>query len=397
MLQYNAPNDEKSSIDMGGNAEQMNTFSWIRKALIDAQKEQYFTQLADTTSMPKHYGKKLKKYHYMPLLDDRNINDQGIDAQGVTIVDGNLYGSSKDIGTITSKLPMLSETGGRVNRVGFSRIMLEGSIVNMGFFTEFTQDSIDFDSDSELMSHLSRELVNGASEMSEDILQMDLLAGASTVYYTGAAVSDITMSGEGVGGPSVVTYEDLMRLGITLDDNRTPKQTKIITGSRMQDTRTISNGRIAYIGSELIPTLRKMEDLHGDPAFIPVHQYAAGGNTVRGEIGSVDQFRFVVVPEMLHWSGAGAVVGANPGYRDDGSNYNIYPILVVGDESFSTIGFQTSGASAKFNITTKMPGKEMATRDDPYGKIGFSSIEWWYGSLILRSERIALLKTLADV
>lgn len=396
MLQYKAPNDEKSSIDMSSNSEQMNTFFWLRKALIEAAKEQYFTQLADTTTMPKHYGKTLKKYHYMPLLDDRNINDQGIDANGVTIADGNLYGSTKDIGRIVSKLPMLSETGGRVNRVGFSRFEIEGSIVNMGYFTEFTQDALDFDSDPELMSHLSRELVTAASEMSEDILQIDLLTGAGTVYFTGDATADDEISGEGTA-PSVFTYEDLMRLGITLDDNRTPKQTKVITGSRMVDTRTISNGRVAYIGSELIPTIRKMKDLHGDAAFIPVHMYAAGGTVLRGEIGSVDQFRFVVVPEMLHWAGAGAAVTNNAGYREEGGRYNIYPILVVGNESFSTIGFQTTGASAKFNVITRMPGKDQANRSDPYGKMGFSSIQWWYGSLLLRPERIAIMKTVAEI
>jgi N4-gp56 family major capsid protein len=61
----------------------------------------------------KNYGKKIKKYLYLPLLDDRNINDQGIDATGATIANGNLYGSSKDVGTIVGKLPTLTEHGGR--------------------------------------------------------------------------------------------------------------------------------------------------------------------------------------------------------------------------------------------------------------------------------------------
>ena len=155
----------------------------------------------------KNMGKEIKLDHYMPMLDDQNLNDQGIDAAGVTITgtqryvtfpaltftvanagkaaaaaavndnidnngvaatiatagtdgsggsglatitltkrqikfatavkadavvaldagvtvqigSGNLYGSSKDIGTISGKLPALSETGGRVNRVGFKR------------------------------------------------------------------------------------------------------------------------------------------------------------------------------------------------------------------------------------------------------------------------------------
>lgn len=59
--------------------------------------------------------------------------------------------------TITTRLPALTENGGRVNRVGWTRKELVGSIAKFGFFTEFTQESFDFDSDSELYGHLSRE------------------------------------------------------------------------------------------------------------------------------------------------------------------------------------------------------------------------------------------------
>ena len=125
MLNYNAPADgQKSSIDASSNSDQLNTFYWLKKSLIDARKDQYFMPLASVENMPKHYGKTMKCYHYLPLLDDRNVNDQGIDASGATIANGNLYGSSRDIGTITSKLPVLTEHGGRVNRVGFSRVLL---------------------------------------------------------------------------------------------------------------------------------------------------------------------------------------------------------------------------------------------------------------------------------
>ena len=147
MLNYNAPIDgQKSSID-GAGSDQMNSYYWLRKSIITARKEQFFMQLAPTVNMPKHFGKTIKVHEYVPLLDDRNINDQGIDANGATIVNGNLYGTSKDIGYITSKLPVLTENGGRVNRVGFTRLSREGSIHKFGFFYEFTQESLDFDSD----------------------------------------------------------------------------------------------------------------------------------------------------------------------------------------------------------------------------------------------------------
>lgn len=394
--QYNDPAGGTPSGIEGAGSSQMNTFFYQRKALIEAQKEMYFTPLADVTSMPKHYGKTIKAYHYIPLLDERNVNDQGIDAAGASIADGNLYGSSKDVGSISGKLPTLTETGGRVNRVGFTRIQREGSIEKFGFFTEFTQESMDFDSDEELYSHISRELVTGATQLTEAVLQKDLLAGAGVVVYAGDATDDITVSGES-GDPAEVVYEDLMRMARILNDNRTPKQTKVITGSRMIDTKTINSGRILYIGSELESTVKGMVDLFANEAFVPVHKYGNAGTIMNGEIGTVDQFRIVVVPEMLHWAGAGAAVTVNPGYEDDGTNYNIYPMLCVGDGSFTTIGFQTGGKMMKFKITTKMPGKETADRSDPYGETGFSSIKWYYGAMILRPERLALIKTLAKV
>ena len=409
MLNYNAPADgNKSSID-GANSDQMNTFWWLKNAIIESRKEQYFMPLATVTNMPKHYGKTIKVYEYVPLLDRRNVNDQGIDANGVTIVDGNLYGSSKDIGTIEGKLPLLTENGGRVNRVGFTRLELEGSIHKFGFFYEWTQESMDFDSDDGLKDHLSRELMNGAVQLTEAVLQKDLLAAAGVKLYAGAAllIGDVTgeVTPAGGGAPaipaSIVSYRNLMRLDQILTDNRTPRHTTVISGSRLIDTRVIAAARVMYVGSEIVPLLKEMKDLFGNKAFIEIQHYADAGNVLNGEIGSIDHFRIVQVPEMLHWAGAGAEVDVNPGFRSTlvsgVEHYDVFPMLVIGNDSFSTIGFQTDGKTVKFTVLTKMPGRETADRNDPFGETGFSSIKWYYGILVKRPERIGLIHTVAPV
>ena len=455
---------------------QLASHYYEKKALIEIRKEQYFSQLADTQAMPKNMGKKIKRFHYIPLLDEANINDQGIDAAGATIAtseyyvtlpniltvanaskaalvtaindnaqgvnnaplvvatagadgsggaglalitltanpvkfltlakanvviaanvgavlrqgSGNLYGSSKDIGTISGKLPALSEVGGRVNRVGFKRKELEGSLEKFGFFDEYTQESLDFDSDAELQTHIHREMLNGANEITEDALQIDLLTSAGVIKYAGNATQNSEMD-----VADLVSYGDLMRLGIDLDNNRTPKQTTVITGTRMIDTRVIPAARVLYMGSELLPTVKAMKDLHNNPAFIPVEKYAAGGNTVTGEVGAIDQFRLVVVPEMMKWAGAGAATAGDTTSYSTSSRFDVFPMLCVGDASFTTIGFQTDGKSVKFKITHKAPGAETADRTDPYGETGFMSVKWYYGFMVLRPERIGLLKTVA--
>ena len=363
---------------------------YLKKALIEARKEQYFGQLADVTSMPKHMGKTLKKYHYIPLLDDANINDQGIDATGSVTVNGNLYGSSKDAGSIPDKMPTLTENGGRVNRVGFTRVEIQGTIQKYGFFDEYTQESVDFDTDEDLRMHINREMVNGAMEISEDLLQLDLLDAAGVERFPGDA-TDVS----GVNSDAALEYVDFLRLSIDLDNNRTPKQTKMITGTRMVDTKTISGGRVMYCGTELIPTLEAMTDFHGNPAYIPVHQYAAGGTVLTGEQGAIGNFRIVVVPEMMKWAGAGAVETGDA--YETGGNADVFPLLVVGDGSFSTIGFQTDGKTVKFSIKHAAPGSTESYANDPYGETGFMSIKFYYGILIQRAERIAIMYSAATM
>lgn len=389
---YNNPNSVASTIDAGTNSQQLQVFHWLKKALIDAKKEAYFSQLADTINMPKHFGKTIKRYQYYPLLDDRNVNDQGIDASGATISNGNLYGSSKDIGTIAAKLPTLTENGGRVNRVGFARTVREGTFQNYGFFYEWTQDAMNFDSDAELRSHLAEELVKGAVEMQEDLLQMDLLSVAgSTVVYSGSAQSAADLDDS-----NMISWKSLQRLDRLLTDNRTPMQTKIITGTRLVDTKVIAGGRVAYCGPEMVAYLETLVDNFGNPAFTSVEHYAAGTHVMTGEVGAIGKFRIIQVPEMQKWAGVGATASKTD-YFSTAGKYDVFPFLVVGDDAFNTIGFQTDGKSAKFSIITKEPGRETADRDDPYGKKGFSSLQFWYGFLVNRPERIGMIKSVLPV
>lgn len=391
-MQYKNPTGGQAS-SMG---TQFRTDLFYAKALTEAAKEQYFSQKADVRAMPKNMGKAIKQYHYMPVLDDRNINDQGLDAAGAVIADGNLYGSSKDVGTISSKLPTLSENGGRVNRVGFTRLDLEGTIQKYGFFDEYTAESMNFDTDAELEMHITREMIFAANEINEDLIQIDLLNAADVIRFPNAVAAVNQMTGEGTA--SVVDYEDFMRLAIDLYNNRCPKHTTIVKGSRMTDTKTINDALYMHIGSELLPTIKKMTDTFGNPAFVAARHYADATEIAVGEIGAIGDFRIILVPEMMNWAGAGAAVGTNPGYRATGGNYDVFPLLVVGDQSFTTIGFQTDGKQVKFKIKHVKPESDSAySSQDPFGEKGYMSIKWYYGFMALRPERIALMYSVAEI
>ncbi len=400
-MNYNDPaGGTKSTVDTGSNSRQINVEYWHKKTLTELPKESYFGQLATAKNMPKHMGKKMSFYHVLPILSDENINDQGLDATGASYANGNLYASSKDVNTIASKIPVLGELGGRKNRVGMTRKLVEGTMEKIGFFMEFSRDALDFDTDDALYGHYSSEMIKAAHEIQEDLLQIDLLNGAGVARFSGIATDDDEIIGEGAT-ISEVTYGDLQRLAKDLSDNRTPKQTQVITGSRMIDTKTVAAGMYMYVGSDMVATLTRMQDYHNNPAFIGVEHYAhtgvMGANSINGEIGKVGEFRIIQVPEMMKWEGVGAVeTNANAGYQATGGNYDVFPMLVVGSEAFSTIGFQVDGKKTKFSIKHSFPGDDISySKENPYGEEGFMSIKFWYGTIIQRPERIGLIKTVA--
>ena len=318
---------------------------------------------------------------------------------------GNLYGSSRDIGTITSKLPELSETGGRVNRVGFTRKQITASIVNRGFFFEWTKDAMNFDSDAELKMHLTREAVRGASQINEDVLYITLVNNAGVNYFAGSATSIATITGEVDDATAAVpSYVDLLNLDIELTNNKCPRDTKVIDGSRMIDTKTVRAARYMFISPDVEISFRAMTDLAGNPAFVDVKDYTNANKdgkyiqALNGEIGAVGPFRIVVHPNAVMRSGAGAKVTANAaGLRNDGNKYDVYPCLVVGSEAFTHVGFEFgAGTKGKFKTNTKMP-EENRDRQDPFGKVGFTAIEFWNGVMIEFPERVAVYNVAAKL
>ena len=382
-----------NTTDTGSIKKQLINDYWIRESMIEAAKTQTFAKLGTQRNLAPNNGKFLKQYVWMPLLDDRNINDQGIDANGVYYANGNMYGSSKDISTISGKLPVIGENGGRYNRVGFTRNVIEGTIHELGYFFEITEDAMQFDSQSDLLQHMHREAMRGASEIVEDVMQLELINGAGIDYYCGGATSNATMNNDGTT-PCELTYKDLLKLRQTLVDNKVPKTYKMFTGSQNTDTRTVAGGWTIYCQPELRTTLMTMLDLFNNPAFIPVEKYAAGGNIVENEIGRILEFRFVEVQEMLRWENAGAAISNNDAtYISDGTNYTVFPLLIIGEDSFVNINFR--GGKNNYRIYQQMPGQGAASADDPFGKHGWWSIQWWYGTMITRPDRLICIHTLA--
>jgi N4-gp56 family major capsid protein len=388
----------ENGYDANGNFEtkavQLVPYAFMRKAILDTKYQRRFQQLATTVEMPMHSGKSMQMYRYYPLIDDRNMNDQGIDANGLLMQldentktgSGNLYGSSRDPGVIKDRMPWGREGGGRINRVGFTRTTIKGDLKKLQFFWEYTEDTLSFDSVKEHYKYITTLTAEACNKTIEDLIQIDLMDNAGVTFFGGTATSK-----DQLDNTSTLTYDLFVKMNQKANSNDVPTQTKMITGSRKTDTRVIPNARVVYAAQELMPDIERMKDYHDKQAFISVEHYASAGNILEGEAGKVGKFRIVEIDDMVR-GGKGAS-GAQEGfYAEPTGEYSVFPLIMVGKDSFNAITLQGSngslGSKFKWRVISKKPGFATADFHDPYGENGFYSVRMYYGSIFLRPERI---------
>ena len=406
---------------------QINDKFWSKVAIKEARKMRVFSQLGDKLVQPKNYGDKLVKYHELPIIHALNVNDQAIDANGVSLVsgkwyaydsagamtgntggyatkelakaaagatgsiksgNGNLYGGDTDFAVIKGSFPALSEEGGKVNAVGMKRLVLEANVTEFGFHIPFTKKMLDMDTETGLLAKMSMEVGEAQGEIREKQIAVGLLSASEINRVYAGDASTIAQMGAG----DVVGFTDIRGMEQSLKLARSPKQTKMIDGSTKVGTVVVGAGYAAYVGQELYPVLEDME--HGGvKVWRPVESYAAAGTIMEGEIGKISATRFIEVEEMPKYAGAGASTtdatddtGVENMYTS-GDKYDVFPILYVGSDSFGTIGFEGDVA----RVNTIMPTAD--AHNDVFGKKGAVAISWYFGMLIYRPERIRQILT----
>jgi len=402
----------------------------------EGRNTRIFTPLGSTEVQPKYRGDKLFKYVEVPIIDERNINDKGIDANGAKLTtgkwyaydangtmigeydtlheakgaagsetvlsgNGNVFGGDTDFAVIKgASFPALRETGGLVNRLGITRLEVEASVSEYGYYMDFTKRELDMTDEPKLLTKYAKRLGEAISEIQERQVEIGLLeAGSVNAFYAGDANSKSEL---GIG--DIVSLSSFRKMQEYMKKARVKAQTKMVDGSQKVDTVVVGKGYYAFYPQGLLTTLEEAKDGDGIKVFRPVESYADGAGFVHEfETGKISNTRLVEVPFMSVFKGEGEKTdadgedGADAGSEnyesstgaDGEERYDVYPILYVGDDSFATLAFQGDNAQVQHELPKIIPGI------DPYGKNGVISCSFYSGLLVYRPERIAVLNTLA--
>ena len=411
-------------------------------AIRESRRSNHFSQLAKYTKMKRGHGDTYKKERKFPILHANNINEQGVDASGLKLVngkwysydaagartehateaaakaqaaadgtgrymsgEGNLYGSSKDFFRQVGAIPTLREEGGVVNSVGSKRTILTAKIKPFSLSETFSQQELELDGDTKLKAELTMELGRLHGEVREMLIRNDLITqGLTNAVYCGTATSLDT-----INELCVVDYDTLRKFQSKLDKLRVPMDSKILTGDVKIGTKIINAARYLVIPQELERTIEDIK-LDGERVFMPVASYI-GNNAVRvndrdtdlnvatGEIGAIGKFRFISDLDMPIFTGAGedSTDGADndgDGTEDSGAglsvtdgHYDAAPILSIGAGCFEVLGLDGVDAKVRYAAPMIIPNV------DNTGETGVVSVRWYYGMLFNKPEQVNCLVT----
>jgi len=260
------------------------------------------------------------------------------------------------------------------------------------------------------------------------LIQLDMLT-TTTAMFSGTATSLLTVGTDagGTTAPAIagtnddlakVSY-DLIRKGVRkLVRNRAEKSTSIVVGSTKIDTRTVNKAFYAIIGPEIkfdLENLTRGTTYETEYVYVPAYKYADAANLAEGEVGAMNDVRFIESESQVAYLGAGALIphATVPGtdgdyvgslsytlhdaasaaalntftggsdYADATARFDVFPILFPTKGSFATVGLKGNG---KIKFNSQAPSK--IELSNPYGTQGFFSYNMWYAGLILREERL---------
>jgi len=390
-----------------------------------------YAQFADRRSMPQKMGATYKVSKWLHIFD-RLTTDGDFASKG--------YLSARNIVDVSAGLAAaaLAEGAGAVNKKTIAKVTISTDFARYGEMIDYT-DEVELFAEDQVQVHYREELGLLANRRSEDLIQLDMLT-STNMMYAGVATSIQTIGDELPSDAGAVAGDDddlirvsydLIRKGVKkLVRNRAQKNTSIVSGSTKVDTRTVNKAFYAIVGPEVKYDLESVVKgtvaANGttEYAYVPAYKYADASNLAEGEVGAMNDVRFIESESAVVYRGAGGLTpstvvdgdgeyGAGAGalavteldaaaataldafvdtangfvdydgYTDSDERFDVFPILFPTKGSFATVGLKGNG-KIKFNAQ----GPSKIELSNPYGTQGFFSYNMWYAGIILREERL---------
>lgn len=207
-----------------------------------------------------------------------------------------------------------------------------------------------------------------------EALRFNVLKAGTNVFYAGAVASRTLIT-------TAVTLQDQRRVTTALNRQNAKKITNVVGSTPDFNTKSVEASYMAVCHPDLESDLRNI------PGFKVVADYGPHTSPMEGEIGSLEQVRYLTSTMMVPWPDAGGAKG--PMRSTSGTSCDVYPILIFGRDAFGIVPLKGASAMTPMVVNPKpSPG-------DPLGQRGTIGWKLWTGTVILQDAFMARLEVAA--
>lgn len=231
---------------------------------------------------------------------------------------------------------------------------VSATVKEYGGFFELTKFVMDFAEDP-VMANMIKSAGEQAAYTAEAVTYGVLKAGTNVFYANGAARASVNT-------PISLTKQKAVTRALAAQ--KAVMKTGVLDGSPKFATKPIEPAFIAVGHTDLDADIRAL------PNFVPAAQYGTRSLISPMEIGSVENVRYVLSPDLGAIADAGGALGGSGSnmLSTSGVNADVYPILYFGEDAFGVVALKGEDA------VTPMVVQPKPTQGDPLGQRG--SVGW---------------------
>jgi N4-gp56 family major capsid protein len=193
-------------------------------------------------------------------------------------------------------------------------------------------------------------------------------AGTAVYYANGTARTDVN---------TPITLGKQRAVLRSLKALKAQKITRSLSPSSDYGTRAVEAAYVAVAHTDV------ESDIRGLAGFKTVAEYGTRSPISEYEIGSCEDVRYILSPDLNPFLEGGAAKGAMVG----GTNADVYPVIYFGQDAWGMVALRGQGAVSPTIIPV---GQK--TKDDPLGQRGYVGWKTWHAALILNQAWMARLE-----
>ncbi len=204
-----------------------------------------------------------------------------------------------------------------------------------------------------------------------EMIAYGILRGCTNVFYKGG------LSRASVNGP--ISMKLLHQVTRNLKSNRAEMVSAPIMTANKNNMSPVEVGWLVFCHTDLEQDLRSLS------SFVTTPQYARGDPVHKEEIGSIEQFRFILSREIKPYANAGAAVGTTGLISTSGSKVDVYPILICAQSAWANVTLQGMDGVSINHIPPSVRSKS-----DPLGQRGYFGATFWAAPFIQNDRWMAV-------